>query len=138
MDSKIVRFLERNHLLSLAVEGPYAANCFYVFDQKTLSLVFASDEETHHMKQISKNPIVAGTIALCEKRVHKIQGVQFLAKTVQASGEQEKLYLKTFPVAKAMKPTIWALRLEWVKMTDNTLGFKTKLVWRRDHSSLIK
>ncbi len=132
MDLKILNFLQSNHLLSLAVEGPYAANCFYAFDQNDLALIFASDKETHHMRQIAKNPTVSGTIALCEKKIHKIQGVQFLGNVREASIDQCRLYVNTFPIAKVMNPSIWALELVWVKMTDNTLGFKTKIEWRRD------
>ena len=41
-------------------------------------------------------------------------------------------YLKRFPYAIAAKLDLWVLELEYVKMTDNRLGFGTKLEWRRE------
>ena len=134
MPEKIASFLANNHLLSLATwseSEPYAANCFYVYDTKEDALIFASDKETRHMQLVAKNPNVAGTIALCQEAVHTIQGVQFKGVVKEASKGQEKLYLRRFPIAVAMHPILWAIKLTWVKMTDNTLGFKTKISWNR-------
>ena len=134
MPEKIASFLASNHLLSLAtwsVDEPYAASCFYAFDKKNYALIFASSQNTKHMQLITQNPNVAGTIALCEEVVHTIQGVQFKGVVKEASKEQEMLYLRRFPIAVAMQPMLWALELTWVKMTDNTLGFKTKISWSR-------
>jgi len=41
-------------------------------------------------------------------------------------------YLKRFPYAIAAKLDLWVLELDFVKMTDNRLGFGTKLEWRRE------
>lgn len=133
MQAKIVDFLRSNHILSLATcDGePYAASCFYAFDEERLALLFASEEETRHMRQIATSPRVAGTIHLCERTVHKIQGVQFVGVVREADAQQRSRYLEAFPLARAMDPPIWAIWLEWVKMTDNTLGFKTKITWSR-------
>jgi uncharacterized protein YhbP (UPF0306 family) len=134
MDSKIEQFLLSQHLLALAtMDGsPYAVNCFYVYDKEQKALIFASALDTTHMQQIMKNPQVAGTIALCEKRVAKIQGVQFRGEVKEADKRQRRLYLQTFPIARAIDHTLWQIHLSWIKMTDNTLGFKTKILWRRD------
>ena len=110
-------------------EGVYAASCFYCFDPTSLALVFASEESTTHMRHITADPHVAGTIAPCEIQLHKIQGVQFRGIVHPATPEQKSLYLQTFPIAKAIPTGFWSVRLAWVKMTDNTLGFKTKLLW---------
>lgn len=81
------------------------------------------------MRQILKNSRVSGTIALCEKKIHKIQGVQFIGDVREAAQSERKQYFQAFPVAKAIESSYWAIDLVWVKMTDNTLGFKTKIVW---------
>ena len=81
------------------------------------------------MQQILRNAKVSGTIALCEKKIHKIQGVQFIGDVREAKESERKLYFRSYPVAKGMKSDYWAIDLVWVKMTDNTLGFKTKIVW---------
>lgn len=81
------------------------------------------------MQQIKHSPRVSGTIALCEKKIHKIQGVQFIGDVREATQNECKQYFQAFPVAKALQSSYWAIDLLWVKMTDNTLGFKTKIVW---------
>ncbi|SMC08883.1 pyridoxamine 5'-phosphate oxidase family protein [Nitratiruptor tergarcus] len=134
MEKKIEKFLENNHLLTLATcteYNPYAANCFYAYDKEHKALIFASESHTHHMQDIYKNSKVAGTIALCEKEIIKIQGVQFIGIVESAAAEQKSLYYKRFPIALGIPSPLWAIHLQWIKMTDNTLGFKTKLIWTR-------
>ncbi len=133
MQKNITQFLRNNHILSLATcdEEVYAASCFYCFDEESIALLFASDPHTHHMRQIARNPKVAGTIHVCERSVHKIQGVQFRGVVKEATKKQRERYLHAFPFAAVLQPVVWAIALEWVKMTDNTLGFKTKTIWTR-------
>ena len=54
---------------------------------------------------------------------------------VLLSGEEAEAararYCKRFPIARAMKASVWRLDLHEVKMTDNTLGFGKKLHWAR-------
>jgi len=40
-----------------------------------------------------------------------------------------QLYYQKFPFAETMPAPIWGIKLDWVKVTDNTLGFGTKLIW---------
>ncbi|MDD5509104.1 MAG: hypothetical protein PHD25_12400, partial [Bacteroidales bacterium] len=47
------------------------------------------------------------------------------------SHESRVAYLKRFPYAIATKLDLWVLELEYVKMTDNRLGFGKKIEWRR-------
>ncbi len=129
MDSKIIAFLKKNHILTLALGEPYAASCFYCFDEEEQALLFASEESTHHMELIKRDPRVAGTIHLCEREIAKIQGVQFRGVVSGATQKQKECYFRHFPFAKVLKPKIWAIKLQWIKMTDNTLGFKTKIEW---------
>jgi uncharacterized protein YhbP (UPF0306 family) len=39
-------------------------------------------------------------------------------------------------VAVAMKAPVWRLKLNYIKMTDNTLGFGKKLLWDRGMSDI--
>ncbi len=110
-------------------EGVYAASCFYWYDAQSKALVFASDPDTHHMRAILDNPEVAGTIAPQRHAIHNIQGVQFRGSVHPVNLEQKRGYLNRFPMARSMKLHLWSIELEWVKMTDNTLGFKTKILW---------
>ncbi|WP_297969051.1 pyridoxamine 5'-phosphate oxidase family protein [uncultured Campylobacter sp.] len=135
MDEKILKFIRKMHLLSLAVldEGkPYCASCFYAFDEGNLAFIVAGSEESAHVKAFLAEPCVAGTVALDTKVVGKIEGVQFRALAAPATAQQRKIYFARFPYALAMNPSLYALSLGWVKFTHNALGFGRKIVWQRD------
>lgn len=135
MDEKIRKFISKHHLLSLATFGEslWCCSAFYAFDKETAVFVIASDEQTVHMQNIKMNIRVAGTIAQETKVVGKIQGIQFSGTIDAVEDEQQRaLYLKRFPYAVAMNPTLWKIELDVIKMTDNTLGFGKKVIWNRE------
>lgn len=130
MDKKLISFLQDHHILTLATvdkeKKPYCCNCFYLFDEKTNSLIIASSTDTKHITHTLTCKSVAGSIYLDTKTIGLIQGVQFTAHIEEANKEQSKAYFKAFPYALAMRPTLWQLQLEYLKFTDNTLGFGNK------------
>lgn len=133
MESKIPAFIAKHHLLSLATSGErlWCCSMFYAYDPDTVSFIVASDEATEHMRNVASNPHVAGTVALETKTVGKIQGIQF-AGVMQSCPEPLKyLYFEAFPYARLMNPTLWRIRIDEIKMTDNTLGFGKKISWIR-------
>lgn len=107
-----------------------ACNLFYAYEPEKISFVVASSGETEHIKNISKNPKVAGTVVLETKIVGKIEGVQFRGEFLELEDEAlKKLYFKRFPYALAMNPTLWQIKISYFKLTDNTLGFGKKIIW---------
>ncbi len=135
MDEKIRKFISKHHLLSLATFGEslWCCSAFYAFDADAAVFIIASDEQTVHIQNSKLNTRVAGTIAHETKVVGKIQGIQFSGEIQAVEDECHKaLYLKRFPYAFAMNPTLWTIALDEVKMTDNTLGFGKKLIWKRE------
>lgn len=84
------------------------------------------------MKNVAQNLHVAGTVALETNTVGKIQGIQFTGVMEHCSDGLEALYFKAFPYARIMNPTLWIIRLDEIKMTDNTLGFGKKISWKRE------
>ncbi len=138
MDQRIIDFINEHHLLTLATSKnniPYCSNAFYVFDAQNKSLIFSSDITTKHAQDFIANPKVAVSIALETKLVKKVQGAQLLGEIIELKGDDlEKAatqYLKTFPYARLMKLHLWELRLTFVKMTHNKLGFGKKLIWEK-------
>ena len=136
IDKRIIDFIQEHHLLTLSTSKeniPYCCNVFYIYDEKNNSLIFSSDTKTKHAQDFIENPEVAGTIALETKDVEKIQGVQLLGKITELNGEDlnnaTKQYLKEFPYAEKMKPQLWEMKLTFIKMTHNKLGFGEKLIW---------
>lgn len=130
MNTKVYEFLAQQHLLSLATidetGAPYCTSCFYVFDEKNHSFIFASSEDTNHIEHIQANPKVAGTVALQTKQIGKIQGIQLTGMVHRAKKEDSKRYLKAFPYALAMNPKLWCLHVAYIKYTDNRFGFGKK------------
>ena len=95
-------------------------------------MIFSTDTKTKHAQDFTLNPNVAGSIALETKEVAKIQGVQLLGEITELKGEdlnaEKKQYLQAFPYARLMETHLWAMRLTFIKMTHNKLGFGKKLI----------
>jgi uncharacterized protein YhbP (UPF0306 family) len=107
-----------------------SCNLFYVFDRDSVSFVVASSGDTKHIQNILQNNKIAGTVVLETKTVGKIQGVQFKGEfLILNKKELEKLYFKKFPYALSMSPELWQIKINYFKMTDNTLGFGKKIIW---------
>jgi len=133
--AKIETFLKDHHVMSLAtsdVKELSVCSLFYAYDEKKLSFVVASSEDTMHINHIKRNQNIAGNILLETKTVGKIQGVQFKGEFREVEdGELKKFYFQTFPHAKIMRPKLWQIKVNYFKMTDNTLGFGKKIIWRK-------
>ena len=90
---------------------------------------------TRHGKEFVANPLVAGSVVLETMIPGKIRGIQFRGTVSELEGEllqkAESAYLKRFPVAALMDTRLWVVRLTYIKMTDNRLGFGKKLIWEQ-------
>ena len=132
---KIATFLHQHHVLSLATsDGDELNVCslFYTYIKEELMFIVASSEDTTHISNILKNNNIAGNILLETKTIGKIQGVQFRGVFKKLETEQndlKKFYFKAFPYALALNPTLWGIKINYFKMTDNKLGFGKKLIW---------
>jgi len=137
-DQKIVTFLRKHHVMTLATsvdQQPWCANCFYAFNAVKMSLIFTSDFETRHIKEAMQNCKVAGNVVLETSVIGKIQGIQYTGELILPQGDEmeqvNSIYLKRFPFAVLMDTTLWEFRIDYAKMTDNRLGFGKKLIWER-------
>jgi uncharacterized protein YhbP (UPF0306 family) len=138
IDQQIIHFLNEHHLLTLATSQnnkPYCCNLFYVYDKISNQLIFSTETKTKHAQDFITNTNVAGSIALETKEVSKIQGVQLIGTIKELEGECLKIakeqYLKAFPYAENMDIHLWAMPLNFIKMTHNKLGFGKKLIWEK-------
>lgn len=137
----ISTFLDDNHVLALCAlaDGEmWSANCFYVADTEIMTLYFMTELKTQHGAMMVKNPQVVGTVAPQPESIALIRGIQYRGEAVILSGDEEQAarqrYCQQFPIAATMKAPVWALKLNEIKMTDNNLGFGTKLRWQRRES----
>ncbi|HEC1878242.1 TPA: hypothetical protein R1794_001560 [Campylobacter jejuni] len=130
MDERILEFIRNEQLLSWAMideKGVYTASAFYVVDEKNLTFIIASHEDTKHIRLASENSSIALNIAK-ESKIAFLKGVQAKAEFKMASKEQMKIYFSKFPFAKLDKSAkIYALELFWLKFTDNTLSLIKKI-----------
>lgn len=131
---KIISFLEKHHVLTLATsDGNELSACslFYAFSNERLSFIVASSEDTLHINHVNQNQNVAGNIVLETKIIGKIQGIQFRGEFLPLKDDElKKLYFKQFPHAKLMNPKLWQIKVDYFKMTDNKLGFGKKIIWK--------
>ena len=138
IDSRIIKFFRRHHVLTIATavgDEPWCANCFYTYLEEENSLVFTTDQDTRHGKEFLVNPLVAGSVVLETMVIGKIRGIQFQGTVSEPEGEllqkAKWAYLKKFPPAALMNTHLWVVKLTMIKMTDNRLGFGKKLIWLR-------
>ena len=137
-EKRIVEFINEHHVLTLATSkdnNPWCANCFYVYLEEENCFVFTSDDKTKHIEDVLMNSNVAGSVVLETKTVGKIQGIQIRGimeiPKDELAKKAKRTYLKKFPYAVLMKTSLWVLHLDYVKMTDNRLGFGKKLIWEK-------
>ncbi len=133
---KINSFLDKHHVMSLATsfeDELSVCNLFYAYVEDEQMFIVASSDETIHIAHILKNANVAGSVVLETKSVGKIQGLQFRGEFLELDDDSLKSeYFKAFPYASALKPKLWKIKVNYFKLTDNTLGFGKKLTWERD------
>jgi uncharacterized protein YhbP (UPF0306 family) len=139
IDSKVVRFFRKHHVLTIATtieNEPWCASCFYTYLEEENMLVFTTGNETRHGKEFVKNPLVAGSVVLETMLIGKIRGIQFQGIVSEPEGDilarAKSSYLKRFPVAALMDTHLWVVKLTHIKMTDNRLGFGKKIIWTND------
>jgi uncharacterized protein len=144
-DQRIIDFIEEHHVLTLCVSRdniPYCASCYYAWLKNENLFIFTSGNETRHIRDVieGNNYGVAGAIALETKIVGKIRGIQFTGTITDLSNHSSSSlqigeiarsrYLRRFPIARLMPELhLWSLQPDFIKMTDNRLGFGKKLFW---------
>ncbi|HEX6332972.1 MAG TPA: hypothetical protein VFZ78_02030 [Flavisolibacter sp.] len=139
MREKITRFMEKQRVASVCCTErncePYCFSCFYVFDSEAMLLYFKSTPTSHHFSLLQPGAVVAGTILPDKLNVMAIRGIQFtgtvLAEDDALAGHASSSYHKKLPFALAMPGAVTAIRLDTIKMTDNTAGFGKKINWSR-------
>src|SRR5512145_2550731 len=133
---RMLKFIRKHHLLSLATVSqakPWCFSCFYAYSEAENLFIFTTDMHTRHAQNFADCKHISGTIALETKLIGMIQGIQLSGEVFLPEGELlDKVrlaYLKKFPFAILAQTPLWAVRPDYMKMTDNKLGFGKKLHW---------
>lgn len=136
MEKKIEQFIAKHHVLTLATAtndgSPYCCNCFYAYNKAEQALIFTSDAATRHAQMFAENSRTAASIVLETRIVGRVQGLQITGHTTLATEQDKALYIKRFPYTAIADLTLWRLQADFLKLTDNTLGFGKKLIWQRE------
>ncbi|MBG6240691.1 MAG: hypothetical protein EKE20_01215 [Candidatus Symbiopectobacterium sp. Dall1.0] len=140
--SIISRYMKKLHVLTLCVGRDselWCASCFYTYDDNEVAFYIMTETSTRHGEMMRRYPAIAGTIAGQPKTVMLIKGVQFSGQALLLQGEEavsaRERYTQRFPIARGATSPVWRLRIDTLKMTDNTLGFGTKRHWHRDEEN---
>ena len=139
---RIVAFVRRHHVMTLATTGagrrPWVAHAFYAWVPSERWFVFMNNPATRHGAEMAACERVAAAIALETRVVGRLQGLQIEGVVRLAEGADldtaRRAYLRRFPYAAVMEQPLWVLEPTLMKLTDNTLGFGKKLIWREVES----
>jgi uncharacterized protein YhbP (UPF0306 family) len=139
LDKRIIIFIKKHHVFTLATafdNKPYCCSCFYVYMEKENKFLVTSDKETRHIAEVMKQPYVSGAIALETNMVGKIRGIQFTGMMTEVKEEDaarmKKEYIRHFPVAVFADLLMWCIEPDFIKFTDNRLGFGKKMIWTQE------
>ena len=136
-DKIIVDFINDHHILTIATSKDnisYCCNVFYIYDENKNFLIFSSDYKTKHACHFMKNPKVSGSIYLHTNIINEIKGLQLQGYIMELKDKllknARKKYIEKFPSSKFMNLKLWAMKLMFIKMTNNTKEFGKKLIWQ--------
>lgn len=139
-EPRIIKFIKEHHVLTLATciqKESWCCNCFYTYLKDENAFLFTSDNTTKHILMGIENPRVSGSVVLETSIIGKIRGIQFtgiLTKVENTEHSKYRIkYLKKFPFAIVIKTDLWIVKPDFIKMTDNRLGFGTKITWRENN-----
>ena len=130
----IQEFMENHNTITLAtqgMDGTGAAAVFYTTIKKSTSLVFVSNPESEHIKNLEINKMCAATIQDDGLEWKEIKGLQLKGEINQANEKYWGNYLRKYPyirtneeLSKALeKVNLYEFRITWVRLIDNTKGF---------------
>ena len=139
MQPTITEFLKSNKIATLCCvtdnAEPHCFNCFYAFNQQHQLLFFKSSDDSYHANILSHSSKVAGTVLPAKIVLPSVKGLQFSGTILRDLSsipvQPDKFYHQVYPLALARAGSIWCVRLDSVKMTDNTPIFGGKTHWKR-------
>ncbi|WP_207421892.1 pyridoxamine 5'-phosphate oxidase family protein [Desertivirga brevis] len=141
IDERIVSFLKSQTAVSICTcldNVPYSCICFYAYSTEFNTLAFKSGENTLHIRQALSNPLVSGSVLPDKLEKTRVRGLQLLGRFFKPEGEilssLQRTYYKKYPIALTMKGDLWAIELSNIKLTDNTLGFGKKIIWKKEEN----
>lgn len=122
-------------------EHPYCFSCVYAFDSGDGLLFYKSSKDTTHSAMLLNNPAVAGTILPDKLNMLHIKGIQFEGLVLPPGHPLTKnassRYYKKHPLALTQPGSVWTIQLNFIKYTDQSLGFGKKITWSRNDEMVV-
>lgn len=140
IDKRILKFIQKHHVMTIATLSekglPHTANLFYAYDKNQAAFIFTSSLSTAHGADMERTEYVGANIVLESSQIGCLEGLQIEGRAFRALGDQlpaaKKSYLIRFPFAVVAELELWVLKIDFLKMTDNKLGFGKKIIWTRE------
>lgn len=139
MNERIIDFISSQKVATVCCtdedNNPYCFSCFFAFDVTQHALYFKTSAGTRHADLMLLKSAVAGTVQPDKLNPMAIKGLQFTGQVIPEGSWKEHaaaVYHRKYPFALAMKGDIWMVKLEYIKMTDNTLAFGKKIIWESE------
>jgi uncharacterized protein YhbP (UPF0306 family) len=139
--SPILALLAETQTLTLATldpDGmPRATPLFFAYDEQ-ISLVFLSDRDTQHCRNLEREPSVAAALYPSVSDWRELRGLQFKGLAFPSpEAERESAlaqYAARFPFIDSLtevvaQSQIYRLRPTWVRLIDNRQAFGYKREW---------
>jgi|SRR3990172_2423026 len=137
----ILSLLSETRALTLATldpDGrPRATPLFFAFDEQA-ALIFLSDRETQHCRNLKRDPSVAAALYPEVSDWHELRGLQIqgVASVVPVAdrGSALSLYTARFAFVGALaevvaRSEVYRLSPTWVRLVDNRQRFGYKREW---------
>jgi uncharacterized protein YhbP (UPF0306 family) len=134
---EICSFLRENRVAAVCfndeVGNPYCINVFFVYDPAHRVLIFKSSYGSFHEDHVRAVNNVAGSVLQENLNFLKPSGIQFTGKTLCESEVaglgMASAYYGKYPFGRVMPGYIWAIRPEFIKLTDKAAAFGKKISW---------
>lgn len=136
LPDQIAEFLDQNRVATVCYtdenNSPQCFAAFFALVKEEPTLIFKSSNGTEHEDMTRMASLVAGTVLPEKLDLLKIKGIQFTGYTItelQIGPGLLNAYYNKYPFARVKSGYVWAVRLESIKFTDNTLVFGHKTHW---------
>src|ERR1043165_8149712 len=114
MNERIIDFIEGQKVATVCgvdeENKPYCFSCFFAFDKERQLLYFKSSPETHHMKLLKQNAVLAGSILPDKLNPLATKGIQFTGVLLNADddlcSQAKTIYHRKYSLALAMPGTV--------------------------------
>jgi len=137
INTEILDFINTNNVATVCCSEnhiPHCFNCFYSVLEEEGCIAFKSSDTTKHIRILSENNRVAGTILSSEISLTKNQGVQFQGVVVEKNNialKATKSYYLRYPFAVTVPGKLWIIELHTIKYSNTVNGLKSKQEWKR-------